>query len=252
MGVHAADIETAVDDAAEAAPARAGRARRRAATARPVPADGTRAATAQRAAPRQAPHVDRANEEGDSRELRSARSTRSTTWATSTCGSPSRAPSSPSACYHVHPRRRQPRQGFNYGLEFKSGTRIAVTFVKAGASVARCAACCRRRATPTPSSSRSSPRTAARASRSRPRCLGRPAAGAQEALDKQFSIAPQRRHRWNINTVGATFGREVITARRYKAVGIALRPHPDLRLVPLLSGSSPWAPSPPSSTTCWS
>ena len=81
-----------------------------------------------------------------------------------------------------------PAKGFNYGLEFKSGTRIAVTFVK--------------------------PATTAQV---RAVVDGK---GYTDAVIQQVQ-AKNGGSDWNINTVGATFSREVITSS-YKAIAIAL------------------------------
>ena len=129
-----------------------------------------------------------------------------------------------------------PLKGFNYGLEFKAGTRIAVDLRQAGDARPRCApwspaqgyadaviqqvAVQQRRLEPSRSQT----------THARRRPAARPQEGAQHSASR--SRLPARRHDWNISTVGATFGHEVITL---VVQGDRHRPGPDpgLRLVAL-------------------
>ena len=115
-----------------------------------------------------------------------------------------------------------PIKGFNYGLEFKSGTRVAVTFVKpATTSQVRgivdaqgyTDAVIQQIQSKNGSSFQISTATLSADQQ----------LALKSALDKSFRIAPTANGGtdWNINTVGASFSREVITSS-YKAIGIAL------------------------------
>ena len=116
-----------------------------------------------------------------------------------------------------------PAHGFNYGLEFHPGTRIATTLVKPATSAQlrvivsaqgySDAVIQQVQAKNGGSSFQISTRTLSADQQ----------LALKDAINKAFQIAPASGggSDWNISTVGATFDREVITAS-YKAGGIAL------------------------------
>ncbi len=116
-----------------------------------------------------------------------------------------------------------PVKGFNYGLEFKSGTRIEVTFVKpATTSQVRAVVAAKGYSDAViqqvQSKNGGSTFQISTTSLSADQQLA-----LKNALDSSFTIAPTANggSDWNINTVGASFSREVITSS-YKAIGVAL------------------------------
>jgi len=115
-----------------------------------------------------------------------------------------------------------PIKGFNYGLEFKSGTRVAVTFVKpATTSQVRGVVDAQGYTDAVIQQVKSS--TGSSFQISTATLSADQQLALKSALDKSFTIAPTANGGtdWNINTVGASFSREVITSS-YKAIGIAL------------------------------
>ena len=115
-----------------------------------------------------------------------------------------------------------PIKGFNYGLEFKSGSRVAVTFVKpATTSQVRGVVDAQGYTDAVIQQVKSS--TGSSFQISTATLSADQQLALKNALDKSFTIAPTSNGGtdWNINTVGASFSREVITSS-YKAIGIAL------------------------------
>ncbi len=116
-----------------------------------------------------------------------------------------------------------PARGFNYGLEFKAGTRIQVSFVKpASTSQVRSVVSAQGYSDAVVQQIKASGGHAEFQISTRTLSADRQLA-LKGALDKSFEIAPTGSGGtdWNINTVGATFGREVISSS-YKAIVIAL------------------------------
>jgi SecD/SecF fusion protein len=116
-----------------------------------------------------------------------------------------------------------PVKGFNYGLEFKSGTRVAVTFVKPATTsqvrgVVGGQGYSDAVIQQVQSKNGGSSFQISTATLSVDQQLA-----LKSALNKSFTIAPTASGGtdWNINTVGASFSREVITSS-YKAIGVAL------------------------------
>ena len=116
-----------------------------------------------------------------------------------------------------------PAKGFNYGLEFKSGTRIETTFVKP-ATTAQVRAVVAGQGYADAVIQQVQSRNGGTTFQISTTTLSADQQLAlQKALNQRFTIAPTANGGidWNINTVGATFSREVVTSS-YKAIGIAL------------------------------
>jgi len=116
-----------------------------------------------------------------------------------------------------------PLHGFNYGLEFKSGTRIETTFVKP-VSTGQVRAVVSGQGYGDAVIQQVKSRNGGTTFQISTTSLSADQQLAlQRALNAKFTIAPTSNGGldWNINTVGATFSREVITSS-YKAIGIAL------------------------------
>ncbi len=113
-----------------------------------------------------------------------------------------------------------PADGFNYGLEFKEGTRISVIFTQpATVAGVRGALADAGYGNAQIQESANLANTGKRGFQIQTSTLSTAQQGAlQSALDKQFTIAPGG---WTLELVGATFGSQVKTAS-LKAVVIAL------------------------------
>ena len=116
-----------------------------------------------------------------------------------------------------------PARGFNYGLEFHPGSRITTTFVKPATS-ARVRTVVSTQGYSDAVIQQVQSKGAGSSFQISTRTLGSDQQLAlKNALDKAFQIAPTSGggSDWNISTVGATFGHEVISSS-YKAIVIAL------------------------------
>ena len=114
-----------------------------------------------------------------------------------------------------------PLHGFKFGLEFKTGTRISVQFDKA-ATVADIRGVLSAQGIGTSVVQQTAGKGLGKSSfQLQTETLAQTRVEAlRAALDKAFVIASSGQA-WTLQTVGATFGKDVITAS-YKAVGLAL------------------------------
>jgi len=115
-----------------------------------------------------------------------------------------------------------PLRGFNYGLEFRSGTRIQTTFVKP-ATTAQVRAVVAGQGYADAVVQQLQSKHGSSFQISTTTLSADQQLALQRALNSRFQIAPTANggSDWNVNTVGATFSREVITSS-YKAIVIAL------------------------------
>jgi len=116
-----------------------------------------------------------------------------------------------------------PARGFNYGLEFKSGTRVQVSFVKpVSTGQVRAVVSAQGYSDAVVQQIKASTGHTEFQISTRTLTTDQELA-LKTALDKSFQIAPTASGGtdWNTDTVGATFGREVISSS-YKAIIIAL------------------------------
>ena len=116
-----------------------------------------------------------------------------------------------------------PAKGFNYGLEFKSGTRIAVTFAKPATTAQVRTVVDGKGYTDAVIQQVQAKNGGSSFQISTASLTADQQLALKTAIDSSFRIAPTANggSDWNINTVGASFSREVITSS-YKAIGIAL------------------------------
>jgi SecD/SecF fusion protein len=115
-----------------------------------------------------------------------------------------------------------PLKGFNYGLEFRSGTRIQVTFVRpTSTGQVRAVVGGQGYADAVVQQLQSGHGESFQISTTT--LSADQQLALQNALNRKFEIAPTSNGGadWNVNTVGATFSREIITSS-YKAIVIAL------------------------------